>query len=400
MLKDWMRLSCGLLLCLAWGTSQAVSDGTVRIALVGDFSGSYADVGGQGAAVAAEMAIDSRQREAAGAPVELVTVNTRGDRDGVVDTLAGRHRDLRIDAVITLDDAATAHRVREFAIREDMVFIHSGAATRELAGEHCAPSAFQWVPPMYAYASGVRDGLADRGVDTWFFLASGEGEGAQVRHLLEEVFSIATSNVIGIAEYEPGWLDMEPFVEVGIATGADVIALADPGSSTVAALGAAYEMGLTPRAEQVAAMQLTLSDVRRLGLYVTGGLRLVLPFIWNADSTAEAWSRRFHERAGTMPTAIQASTYSAVGHYLDAVEAVGSDRAEPVASQMRSREVNDVYARNGAQIWGNGQLVKDMYFAEIKRSSQSREAWDYFTVIDSFPAGRVFPVESLERDSC
>ena len=77
-------------------------------------------------------------------------------------------------------------------------------------------------------------------------------------------------------------------------------------------------------------------------------------------------------RHGKMPTMAQAGVYSAIRHYLKAIDATGTDEAKAVMAKMRELPVNNFYAKN-ARLREDGRLVHDMYFAEVKKPSESKE---------------------------
>lgn len=384
-----LRVVVFFMLCVLHAApASAYTDGEIRIGLIGPMSGSYSDVGGPGAVVAAEMAIEEVGQAIDGVPVRLHVINNRGNPDAALSAVETRPD---LDLLLTVDQAQTARVVHAHASRHGQLFIHGGGPTRGFGTEYCASTAFQWVPGIYSYAAGVRDGFADRGVRTWYFVAARE-EGGDLREVLEEVFLLTRGEVLGIAEYPPGASDITPYVDEALAAGPDVIAIVDSGAQAVAAVRQAYERGHTPRQSRLAVMQLSQSDVRELGLYVVGGVRAVSPFLWSANTQASDWSERFLSRVGTKPTAVHAAVYSAVNHYLTSAHHAGTDEASRVAADMRRRPVRDVYARDG-RIDADGQLIMDMYFTEVKRPHQSESAWDYFRAIDTFPAARVFPLE-------
>lgn len=86
-------------------------------------------------------------------------------------------------------------------------------------------------------------------------------------------------------------------------------------------------------------------------------------FYWDRDEASRGWSKRFFDKQGRMPTMAQASVYSAVKHYIDAIAAAGTDEADAVMVKMRELPANDFYVRNG-RVREDGRLVHDMLFAQ------------------------------------
>lgn len=150
----------------------------------------------------------------------------------------------------------------------------------------------------------------------------------------------------------------------------------------------ANEFGLTKNQTMVSLL-VFISDVHSMELKAAQGLKFVTAFHWDRDQETRAWSKRFFERHGRMPTMPQASTYSAVRHYLRAIAAAGTDEARAVMAKMREIPVNDFYTRNG-HLREDGRLVHDMYFAQVKQPSESTGPWDYYKMLGVIPGDQAF----------
>jgi hypothetical protein len=85
------------------------------------------------------------------------------------------------------------------------------------------------------------------------------------------------------------------------------------------------------------------------------------------------------------PTCCQAGAYSAVLHYLKAVQAAGTDDTAAVMKQMKKTPINDFFAKGG-KIREDGRMVHDMYLVEVKKPAESKEPWDYYNVKQVIPA--------------
>jgi branched-chain amino acid transport system substrate-binding protein len=109
-----------------------------------------------------------------------------------------------------------------------------------------------------------------------------------------------------------------------------------------------------------------------------------------------AWSRRYFARMKRMPNMLHAGVYSAVMHYLGAVQAAGSDEAGAVMKSMQATPINDFYARNG-KIREDGRMVHDMYLMQVKKPGESREPWDYYNVLATIKGDDAFQPLSASR---
>jgi branched-chain amino acid transport system substrate-binding protein len=191
--------------------------------------------------------------------------------------------------------------------------------------------------------------------------------------------------------------DFSSYLLQAQGSGAKVIGLANAGSDTTNAIKQAHEFGITQAGQQLASLLLFLTDVNALGLEVAQGLVLTTGFYWDMDDETRAWSERFNERVGQMPTMVQAGVYSAVSHYLKAIEAAGSDDAKAVVEQMKATPVNDFFAKNGT-IRADGRMVHDMYLARVKSPDESQGKWDYYEILRTIPGDQAFL--PLEESTC
>jgi len=139
----------------------------------------------------------------------------------------------------------------------------------------------------------------------------------------------------------------------------------------------ADEFGLTRAGKTVVSLLTFITDVNSVGLKAMQGLTFITAFYWDRDDESRAWSKRFFELRKRMPTMAHAAIYSAVRHYLRAIEAAGTDEAKAVMAKMREIPVNDFYAKN-ERVREDGRMVHDMYFVQVKTPEESNGPWDYY----------------------
>jgi branched-chain amino acid transport system substrate-binding protein len=128
-----------------------------------------------------------------------------------------------------------------------------------------------------------------------------------------------------------------------------------------------------------------INDIHSLGLENTKGTYLTTASYWDMDEASRAWSKKFKERTGAMPSMIQAGVYGSVLHYLKAVKAAGTDDADKVAAAMRAMPIEDTFTKK-AHIREDGRVMREMYLAKVKAPAQSKYEWDYFEIVRSIPA--------------
>ncbi|MGI4802477.1 MAG: ABC transporter substrate-binding protein, partial [Janthinobacterium lividum] len=139
------------------------------------------------------------------------------------------------------------------------------------------------------------------------------------------------------------------------------------------------------------------TDVRSLGLAQGQGLLLTTAFYWDLNDKTRAWSKRFFDRMGRMPTMLQAGSYSQALAYLRAVQAAGTKDAAAVIRQMRQAPVNDMFA-TGGKVLANGRMVHDMYLMQVKSPAESKSDWDVFKLLETIPGDQAF--RSLDSSGC
>ena len=183
--------------------------------------------------------------------------------------------------------------------------------------------------------------------------------------------------VLGSARHPLNTADFSAFLLQAQASGAKVVALANAGGDMVNATKQADEFGLTRAGKTVVSLLTFITDVNSVGLKAMQGLTFITAFYWDRDDESRAWSKRFFELRKRMPTMAHAAIYSAVRHYLRAIEAAGTDEAKAVMAKMREIPVNDFYAKNG-RVREDGRMVHDMYFVQVKTPEESNGPWDCY----------------------
>lgn len=391
------RLLCGAIAAAAGAPALAdYSDGAVRIGLMTDLSAIYSDIAGQGAVIAAEMAVNDYGGEINGVPLELIVADHQSDGD-MAEQKAERMIDEGVDVFAELVSSSTALPVQARAAEEEIVVLVSGAASSSLTGELCSPTGFHWAYDTYALAAGTARAIVQEGGDEWYFVTADYSFGHALESDTSAFVTDAGGTVLGAARHEFQGSDFTDELLEAEASGAEVIGLANAGGDTINAVRQAYELGMVAGDRRLAGLLLFMSEIRDIGLYVASGLQLTTGFYWDMDDETREWSERFRARHGHPPTMVQASVYSSLMHYFEAVEAAGTDHGPTVAGELRGREVNDFFARNGV-VREDGRLVHDMYLMEVKAASESSGTWDYLDLVTIIPGDEAY--RPLEEGGC
>lgn len=386
------RRAAALLPALALTSPAAarVSDDVVRVGVLNDQSGIYADIGGQGSVVAARMAVEEFGGTVIGKPVDVISGDHQ-NRPDVGSVIARRWIDLeKVDAIVDVPSSATALGVLSVTREKNRMLLLSGPGLSDFTGRQCSPTSVHWTYDTYAMANGTARALVQQGGDTWFFITGDNaGSHSQERDATEFV-KRAGGRVLGSVRHPLGTSDFSSFLLQARGSRAKVIGLANAGNDTVNAIKQAKEFGITQGGQKLAALLMFISDIHAIGLADAQGLVFTDSFYWDSNAGTRAWSKRFMERhGGRAPTSAQAGVYGAVLHYLKAIKDAGTDEPSLVAKRMKELLVNDFWS-DDFKIRQDGRLVRDMYLFEAKKPSDSKGPWDYYKVLARVPGDEAY----------
>ncbi len=376
-----------------------LSGDTVKIGVLNDRSGLYADLGGEGSAVAARMAAEEFGNKILGKPIQIVTADHQNKPD-IGSNIARQWIDQDgVDVIVDVPNSGVALAVQEVTRDKKTIFLMEGPASSRLTGDACSPTGFHWPYDTHALAVGTGRAMVQEGGKSWYFLTADYAFGHQLEADTSVEVKKAGGTVVGAVRAPLNTADFSSFLLQAQSSGAQVVGLANAGGDTITSIKQAAEFGLTQGGKQkLAGLLIFLSDVHALGLAVAQDLVLTTGFYWDMDDEKRAWSKKFGERfGGRMPTMVQAGSYSAVRHYLKAVEAAGTDDGPTVAAKMKEMPVNDMFAKNG-KILPNGRMVHDMYLARVKKPSESKGPWDYYQILRTIPGDEAFA--TLAESGC
>ena len=365
----------------------------VKIGVLTDMSGLYADIGGPGSVEAARMAIADFGGTVNGRKIELVSADHQNKPDlglAIANQWFGIDD---VDAIVDVPDSSVALAVQEVAHERNKVFLISGAAASDLTGRACSPTSVDWTYDTRALANGTGVAVVKSGGDTWFFITADYAFG---RNLERDTAKVVKQNggwVLGSVRASLGTADFSPFLWQAQASRAKVVGLANAGPDTINSIEQAAKLGVVEGGQKLAVLLLFISDIHRLGLKIAQGLQHTSAFYWDQNDATRAWSKRFFDKMKREPTMVQAGVYGAITHYLAAIKATGTTDGPTVVKQMKATPVNDFMTKNG-HIREDGTLVRDMYLFEVKKPSESRGSWDYYKQIAVIPGEEAFKLLS------
>ena len=378
--------------CALGGAAQAqVTDGLVKIGVMNDMSGLYADISGPGALVAARLAVEDFQKTSkAGLKVEIVGADHQNKPD-IGSNIARTWLDVdKVDAIVDVPTSSVALAINQIVREKNKVFLNSGAATSDLTGKACSPNTVHWTYDTYMLANGTGSAIAKTGGDTWFFLTADYAFGHALERDTEAAVAKAGGRTVGKVRTPFPTQDFSSFLLQAQASKAKIIALANAGGDTVNSIKQAAEFGITKGGQNLAGMLMFINDVHALGLNTAQGLIFTESFYWDLNEQTRGWSRRFAAaHGGKMPSMVQAGVYASVLHYLKAVEAAKTDTGTKVVEQMKSMPTDDPLFGKGS-IRADGRKLHPVYLVEVKKPAESKGPWDYYKIRATIPADQAF----------
>jgi len=390
----------GLLATTVIGVGAAtaqISDDVVRIGVLNDQSNVYADLGGPGSVIAARMAIEDVGGKVLGKPVDILAADHQSKAD-VGASIARQWFDAdKVDMVIGFDNSSVALAVEQVAFQKNRIAIAGAIGTTAFTGKSCTPNEAAWVYDAYALTNTLARSVVARGQDTWYFITVDYSLGHSLEADATSAVVASGGKVLGSARHPLNTADFSAYLLQAQASGAKVVAMANAGGDMTNATKQANEFGLTRAGQTVVSLLTFITDVNSVGLKAAQGLTFVTAFYWDRDDESRAWSKRFFELHKRMPTMAQAAVYSAIRHYLTAIEAAGTDEAKAVLAKMREIPVNDFYAKNG-RVREDGRMVHDMYFVQVKTPAESTGPWDYYKILSTIPGDQAF--RPLDEGGC
>jgi len=376
--------ACGVLVAV-----PASAEG-VKIGILNDQSGVYADYGGKYSLEAARMAVEDFGGNVLGEKIEIVTADHQNKPD-LANSIARRWYEVEgVDMITELTTSSVALAVQELSKEKKKIDIVVGAASSRITGDACTPYGFHWAYDTHALAVGTGGALVEAGGDTWFFMTADYAFGYALEKDTGDLVKAKGGKVLGSVRIPLNTADFSSFLLQAQSSKAKIIGLANAGLDTTNSIKQAAEFGIVAGGQKLAGLLLTLSEVHGLGLQAAQGLVLTEGFYWDQNDKTRAFSERFIKRTGHMPSMIHAGTYSATLQYLKAVKAAGTKDSDVVVRKLKELPVDDMFAQGG-KVLENGRMVHDLYLFEVKKPSESKKPWDYYKQIAVVPGDKAFP---------
>jgi branched-chain amino acid transport system substrate-binding protein len=386
----------GLALFLGSAMAQ-VPDEPVKLGVLDDMSGPYAENSGQGNVLAVRMAIRDFGGTMFGKPIELVSGDLQNKTD-VGMAIARKWFDIEhVDAILGMGSSGVAIAVQRLALEKNKITLSTTPATTELTGKACSPNSVHWVYDTYSLAKGAATAVVGQGGKSWYFITADYAFGHALEANAAFFVKALGGTVLGAVRHPTGSADFSSFLLQAQNSKAQIIGVANAGADTIAALKQGAEFGIAQGGQKMVGLLMQVTEIHTLGLDATSGLQFVEAFYWDQNDETRAFSKRFWQEYGQPPTQVQAGTYSAAMHYLKAVQAVGNKDTKSIMAKMKETPINDFMTRNG-KIREDGRVIRDMYLLGTKTKEESKGEWDLMKVVAKIPGEDAF--RPLSESEC
>ena len=377
--------------------APAQSKPPLKLGGILDMSGLYADITGAGAETAAKMAAEDFGGEVLGRKIEIVAADHLNKADLAANIARDMFDNQGVEMLYDVAASATALAAGEIAKARNKIVFFNGPGSIRLSNEACGPYTVHYVFDTFAQANVTGLAAVRQGLDSWFFITVDYAFGHDLEKDTVNVVQKSGGKVLGNVRHPLNSSDFSSYLLQAQASKAKVIGLANAGGDTINTIKQAAEFGIMKAGQKLSPLLVFVTDIDSIGLETAQGLLLSEAFYWDLNDETRAFSKRFMQRVGRVPSAAQAGVYSSVSHYLKAVKAAGTTDSAAVMKIMKETPINDMFAKNG-RIREDGRMVHDMYLFEVKKPSESKGRWDDYKLIATIPGNEAF--QSLELSRC
>ncbi len=378
----WKALALSAVTAFAAPAAMAqISDGVIKIGVMNDQSGLYADIGGPGSVWAARKAVADFCKANKCEKIEVVFADHQNKPD-IGSNIVRQWLDVdKVDAVVDVPTSSVALAVNNIVREKNKVFLNSGAATSDLTGKACSPNTVHWTYDTWQLANGTGNAIVKTGGDSWFFLTADYAFGHALERDTEAVVLKSGGKVLGKVRTPFPGQDFSSFLLQAQASKAKIIGLANAGGDTINSIKQAAEFGIVAGGQNLAGLLVFINDIHALGLPTAQGLIFTTSWYWDLNDANRAFAKEFaKDNKGNMPSMIQTGVYGAVLHYLKAVHEMKADAdGVAVVNKMKAMPTDDPLFGKGT-IRADGRKLHPSYLVEVKKPAESKGPWDYYKV--------------------
>src|SRR6202034_454002 len=259
----------------------------------------------------------------------------------------------------------------------------------EVTADQCSPNTIVWSFDTYEKAHSTGGALVKQGKRIWTFVTADYVFGHSLEEQTANVVKSMGGQVKGAVRYPfPETTDFSAFLQQAMASGAQVLGLANAGSDTVNCVKQAHEFGLNKRMT-IAPLIMFLQDAHSIGLQTAQGLTTSETFYWDMNDRTRAFTKRVLPKTPrNYPSQAHASAYAITLHYLKAVQALGPKEAKlsgrMTVARMKSLPTDDdAFGSGRIRVDGRGEFPS--YLLQVKAPAESKGEWDLYKVLATTP---------------
>ncbi len=388
----------GAALALAPRLAFADAPRPLKIGVMNDMSGVYADFQGVGSVIAAQLAVDDLSASL-GVPVEIISADHQNKPD-VGAAIARRWFDSdSVDVIMDVPNSAVALAVLAIATEKNKAVIGSGAGTSDLTGPKCARNFVHWTYDTYALGNSLGKALTEAGGKTWFFITTDYAFGKDLEGNCAAAVVAAGGKVLGSARHPINTPDFSSFLLQAQASSADVVGFANAGGDLSNSLKQAHEFGVGAK-QRLAGLILNVTNIPSLGLEAVQNAMICTAFYWDFNDGTRAFAKRFQAAhpSKAMPNDMHAGMYAATEHLMKAMaQTKSADDGVKLVDAMKAIPTDDPLFGKGS-IRVDGRKLHPMYLLASKTLAESKGDWDYFKVVSTIKAEDAW--RPLEKGGC
>ncbi len=187
--------------------SAQISGNVIKLGVMNDMSGLYADLGGPGSVVAANMAVEDFGAAAKGMKVEIISADHQNKPD-VGSSIARQWFDTDgVDAIVDVPTSSVALAVNQVAKEKGKVMLNSGAASSDLTGKACSPNTVHWTYDTWMLAKSTGGATVRAGGDSWYFVTADYAFGHALERDTANFVKAQNGRVVGTVRHPLGTTD-------------------------------------------------------------------------------------------------------------------------------------------------------------------------------------------------
>ena len=367
--------------------AQDTGTGPIKIGIITDLSGIYADIDGPAGVEMVKWAVQDFGGKVLNRPIEVLSADHQNKPDIGSSTAREWMDKDHLAMLVGGTNSGVNLAMAKVAAEKKVPLIAIGPGSARLTNEDCTPYTVHYAYDTVALAKVAGSALVKQGNKSWFFLTADYAFGKSLQADATTVIKANGGTVVGSVLAPLGASDFSSFLLQAQSSKAQILAMANAGGDFINAMKAAKEFGID-KTMKIAGLLVFINDVHSLGLNATAGLQLADSWYWNQDDASRKFAHRFFDKYKRMPSSLQAADYSSVTNYLKAVQTAGTTNSDKVMATLKSMKIDDFY--NKGHIRADGRMIHNMYLYQDKTAKESTTPWDYYKLVATVPGDQAF----------